>query len=393
MIALLAVAWAESPPEADFRSLIDQARFDIRKKYWKDAAAGLEKALATDDGALDPEAWFLLASVRFELGDVAGARVAAERAHSTARNDDQLVQASGFAQWLREQLGAVTLTSPHKGVATLVHAERQGPLFDPRLKAWLDQRITKWSADPQVLPATLWLPVGNYVINGKSVEITAGRAAEIEVPVEGTTPVGLQVGQLELGVGISALFGERAKGMLPSPSVELGVNQPFGIVVVGVMADWTPRVHPVPPDRLAFGGKGFGVGARVGIEIPGLDPMVLRPSIGYRFEAIPGTSLRCEADGADFICGRGRQAELLVFPVAAAHVPQVELAALYIDRRRKSGLGVGVKAVGELAFASLRGEAEALRADGGPVRYTVDEDSRTFVVGGLRVLFDLVYSF
>ena len=91
LIWLVATAAAQ---DGDFRSYVDQARFFLRKGWYEDALVELEKARAHPDGALDPEVWYLLANVRYHLGDVPAAKRAAEKAHSQSRTEAQLQQAS-----------------------------------------------------------------------------------------------------------------------------------------------------------------------------------------------------------------------------------------------------------------------------------------------------------
>jgi len=70
MIALLLTVCAlaqEPAAQSDFQAMVDQARFFLKKDWYQDAAGELEAAVATEDGRLDHDAWFLLASVRFEL--------------------------------------------------------------------------------------------------------------------------------------------------------------------------------------------------------------------------------------------------------------------------------------------------------------------------------------
>ena len=66
-LAVGAMIFAVAPVQAlasdeDFRSYLDQARFFLRKEWYADAREQLEKAVSTQDGKLDPEAWFLLAT-------------------------------------------------------------------------------------------------------------------------------------------------------------------------------------------------------------------------------------------------------------------------------------------------------------------------------------------
>ncbi|MEQ1567986.1 MAG: tetratricopeptide repeat protein, partial [Myxococcota bacterium] len=132
--ALGGIGWAVEPApvsSADFRSYLDQARFFLRKEWYDDAREQLELAVSTEDGKLDAEAWFLLAKVRYELGDLQGARFAADRALVHSQDDEQARQTHELLTWLDQKFGYVTLDAPYDGVRAIVEVELQSTIFDP----------------------------------------------------------------------------------------------------------------------------------------------------------------------------------------------------------------------------------------------------------------------
>jgi hypothetical protein len=213
--------------EADDDALAE-ARFSIKKHYWGDALDQLDRYTATPDGRIDPEAWYLLAQVRYELLDLEGAGEAAERAHSYSRNDQELEQASSYAAFLRENFGIVHLKASHEGLAGSVKVELTVALLDPNLDAWFDRQKKKL-AGRQVLPLNFGLPAGTYKINGHEITVNPGVATEVELSAGDIAGGGalLQLSRVELGAGLGSWFGSRTSNLLPSPRAQLSVLQPI----------------------------------------------------------------------------------------------------------------------------------------------------------------------
>ena len=67
-----------------------------RKQFFRRRKIRSEVEMRLEDGTLDPETWFLLASVRFQLAQLAEAREAADRALVNSRTEDQTRQAEEF---------------------------------------------------------------------------------------------------------------------------------------------------------------------------------------------------------------------------------------------------------------------------------------------------------
>lgn len=356
MIAWLpAVAVADEP--VDFVSAVEQARFFVKKGWWDDADGALEAAVATDDGALDPEAWMLLATVRFQLCDVPGARYAADRAHSNSRDLDQAGQAAGLRDWLDAHFGTLTVSAPYRGVSTRLEIELVTPLFDPDLKLYLS-RLKSRTDRAVALPHTLALPAGRYRINGVEVEVPAGGSATVLPRVRASA---LQASSVEIGFGPTFWVGRDLAALLPVPTTQLAWSVPAGRLVLGLEGAWTPQPWRTATDDLGFSAVSWRAGARVGAELGHLEPMVLRVSLGYGIGRIPGIALACRAQGDAYACGdAGDDADLYVHAPILAQMPKAEIAAIYLNRARSANLGAGFVASVEGAFGTPRsGEATA----------------------------------
>lgn len=389
MIALVAVALAEEPLGAeDYRGHVDQARFFLRKEWYDDAREQLELAVASEDGRLDPEAWFLLAKVCYELGDLPRARYAADRALVNSRDADQTRQTHELLRFFDERFGLLTVDAPHDGIASRVELELRSVILDPDLKRWI-ARVQAALEDPVVLPHTVGLPAGSYVVNGVEVELAAGQELAITPPIRAGAPKALQVVEVELGLGATAPLGRPVANLLPAPTVELGVGLPLGPIVVGATAAVALQPFTTRVGALEALPQGGAVGARLGVELPGTQPLVVRPSVAWRFVSLPGVEAACER-GPTWTCGDGDR-QLYVYLPATAHAAALELAVLYQDRARRSGLGAGAKASGELWLGRLPASGQAAGPEG-TISYGVPEASRGWTAAGVRILAIVSYA-
>lgn len=386
---------AAEPAVDDHRGYLDQARFFVKKGWYQDALAELETAVANEDGRIDPEAWLMLAQVRFELTDLPGALEAASRAHSYSRDDDQLQQASSYSQMLEAQFGLVTVQGAYANLSANLRIELQGPLFDPNLKQYVNRLQARLEQAPTPLPVRLGLPTGTYVINGSQVSIVAGETASVTLAPDNLDPQGARrrFTTLELSLGVAHHFGDGLDHLLPGFDTQLGVSLPLGPLDVGVLAGWGPRVYETTRGATDLSLASWGVGVRLGIAIDTPLGLGVRPSLGYRLATMPGVPLQCTSDPAT--CSTSLDdPDLLVFGVGLAHVPFVELAVRYLDQERLGGLGIGIKVVAEQAFGSVPNAATALRPGTDiTVDYTVDDEARAFSATGGRLLLDVLYAF
>jgi hypothetical protein len=389
----VAVAVAAEPSSASasadaVRSHLDQARLFIKKEWYDDAQAELEAATSLPDGRIDPEAWYLLATVRYELCDIEGALAAAERAHSYSRTDDQLQLAAGLEAFLAEQFGIVDVRAPYESLAGRLDIVLDSTLFDPTLKLYLERLKQKYDKK-LVFPVRIGLPAGTYRINGEQVVVAPNQRLAVEIPAGALAPGGAagQLAQLEIAAGAGFWLGAEASHWLPSLSTEIGVSQPIGPVVAGIVFDWSPALFTTQRDRVATSPVSWTLGGRIGVDVRNTGAVGLRPSLGYRYGYLPGVERPCVADGDGFACSTHAQPDLVVYAIGRAHVVFAEIDATWLDRRRKSGLGFGVKVVGEQAIGTLPRQAQASLGNR-TVDYRVASGSRSWTATGVRFLLD-----
>jgi hypothetical protein len=370
-----------------------EARFSIKKHYWADARDMLDRYTATPDGRLDPEAWYLLAQVRYELLDLEGAGEAAERAHSYSRNDEELEQASSYAAFLRENFGIVHLKASHEGLAGSVKVELTTALLDPNVDAWFGREKKKLTTR-QVLPIKFGLPSGTYKINGHEVTVNPGVSTEVELSASDIAGGGalLQLSRVEIGAGLGNWFGSRISNLLPSPRAEISVLQPIGPVVIGAEITGGARWFTDIEGATHTSWQEIGAGLSVGVDIHG-PHFLLRPALGYRYSTIPGVELRCTHDGTGYTCDETGTAELMVYGVGRAHIPFGEVSLDWVNIKDRRTLGLGGHIAVEEAIGSLPATSEALDPTGSAVSYRVLEGARPFLATGGRIGLHLMLAF
>ncbi len=383
------VAFAQAPSTGeDFRGYLDQARFFLRKGWYEDAARELEKAVAHPDGWVDPEAWFMLASVRLELLDIDGARDAAARAHTYSRDEDQLAQAAGLSSFVDQEFGVVTIRAPQPGLAARLEIELLSLLFDPTLTAFLE-RVEEAHRRREVLPVRIGLPVGSYRINGEEVEV-GPQGAVLNLPSSALGVGGFTLArltELEVGAGMANWVGGATYNLRPSLDLHVAISVPLGPLRVAAVLDWIPTSYTTITGPIATHPAGGSIGAQVGWPVRGDLPIVVRPSIGYRYGLIPGIELTCVGGEASFTCGAGGPTDLLVYAVGRAHIPYLELDLSHLDARRTMDVGFGVKGLVEGAFGLLpaTGTAKVLDEETS-LAFAVPAEARAFNAVGLRVI-------
>jgi hypothetical protein len=370
-----------------------QARFAIKKRYWADARDLLAAHVASPEGRIDPEAWYLLAQVRFELLDLPGAAEAAERAHSYSRNDAELEQASNYATFLRDNFGTVALSATHDGLSGSVVVEIAVPLLDPTVEAWFSRQKKQLGAR-QVLPLRFGLPAGAYTINGKPVTVNPGTITEVTLAdsdIAGRQAM-FQLSRVELGVSLGNWFGPDVATLLPSPRGHLSVLQPIGPVVIGATVTGGARWYTDIDGEMRTAFNEVSGGVSVGLEAHG-PRFLLRPAVGYRYGTLPGIELRCARDGESYACGSDGDAELMVYGVARVHIPYVEASLDWVDVRDRRIIGFGAQIAAEQAIGALPERGTALDPAGSATPYHVLSNARGVVATGGRIGLHLTLAF
>ena len=394
MLLVSAAAAEDTTSADDFRSYVDQARFFMKKSWYADAEEQLELAVSTEDGRLDPETWFLLATVRYQLTELAEARDAADRALVSSRSEEQTRQAKEFLSFLDQKFGMVALTAPRTGTLTKIDITLESLIFDPQLKEYFN-KLTARMSDKITLPYSVGLPAGTYTINGDEVHIAAGTTSDHAISVQTGGVSGLQQVELELSGGVRTFFSGPAPQDIPALDLELSLHQPVGIWVFGGAATWT--AHPIQSSQgITVAPTGWSVGGRFGVESQGDSQVAVRPAVTARYGAVPGIELACEP-GSVLSCVpsfAGTDARRVAYGIGHAAMIGAETAIIFRNRTAKSGFGAGLKTSIDGLFGGLPTAGDSLPVGGEPARaFEIDDNDRAWSAVGLRVHFGISYAF
>ncbi|MCO4743418.1 MAG: hypothetical protein KC912_01430 [Proteobacteria bacterium] len=382
MITLfLAAAFAQSP---DFRSHLDQARFFVKRGWAEDALDELESAIKTDDGRIDPEVWWLLAQVRLELGDLAGAETAAEKAHSYARSEEQLHSAAALASFLRDHFGTLRVDSNPGGLQSSLRLSREQALVDPAVAAYFERLVTESAANATRLPVDLELPVGEYTVNGKTVRIAPHEVHPVTLAADqliaGRTAS--QLFRMDGAIGVQSWLGLSDAHGPAGPQLEVGVRRLAGPIALGASIRWAPQPHARRDVAPVYGVGAIGAGLRIGMPVV-TTAGVWTPAVGYRLSVVPGVEIAC--DSPSWQCADSDSADLWVYTNAWVHSPFVELGFEFGDAMRNNRWSPGVRASGELALGQLPAQGTAKLVTGSQVAYTLSSDARSSIGAGLAI--------
>lgn len=373
-IALAIPLQAAPPPAAsplivaqdEAKTHLAQARLYMRKQWFDEAEAELERATQTPTGATNAEIWWLLAQVRYELLDAKGAMEAARTAAGVATDPRQAAQAQAYADWIDASFGVVEISAPQPGVQSRLQLERESLLLDPELKGFVDRVALAWT-HPQALPLQVMLPTGDYRVQGAPLRVVSGERAALVLPMNALGKAGfaaLQVTRLEISTGVGVLLGDRTDHMRPSWELQLGVTQPVGGWLTGVMVDYSVRSYSIEERGTARQPQALTLGARVGKELMLGGPLALRPALGYRWGLVPGIPLSCS--GSDLVCTApdlNPDPEILIYAVGTAHFLSAELNVDWRRAGRTNATGVGVRIAVDQLFGAVPAEGQALVVD------------------------------
>ncbi len=363
-----------------------QAELFAKKGWTGDALRELDLALQ-GDGVEDPRVWWALAQVRSDAGDMLGALEAAERTVALGGPD----QAAPFAAQLRRSWGGVVVEGPRDDLVTFLQLEATSVLLDPSQKQHVDEVATRWKARKQDLPLSVSLPAGSYLINGVSVQVTAGERQTVALPQAAVGAQGfaaLQVARVDLGLGLGTLGSARVPDLRPGLEVQAGFTQPVAGWLVGGVVDHAFRSWIADGSLQSHPGAWTG-GLRAGRELMVGGPLAIRPMVGWRYGSVPGVPLSCRRALDGYACTAPKDdfdGDGTVYAVGRAHIPFAELAVDWRRGGRVNAHGFGVRMVVDQAVGQvpLAGEATVVAGGDGAVPFTVDEGS--FAATGFRLL-------
>ena len=165
---------------------------------------------------------------------------------------------------------------------------------------------------------------------------------------------------------LATLRGEAGAVAEVQESAEASVGWAVGPVVAGPVVTLAPQPFTDRQGGRYLSWLSLLVGARVGIEVPGIQPFVVRPSVVARAGGLPGLALGCQDPGGEeaLACELGAEGQPVdVYGTAMAVLGGVELALLYRDRTHP-GLGFGLKLSADMGAARLQRTSEARSEDG-----------------------------
>lgn len=333
-LAVLLLAPPVLAAEPDSAHHLAQARLFARRGWTEDAWLELEAALATASGAQSPEAHALAAELAWRRRDALRAAAHHERVAELTGNAEEREAAAAAAESLRRRFGGLVLRAPRDGMATRVQLDGGPRLIDNRVRAYVHD-LTLQLRNREPLPREVALPVGVWLVNGTEVEVVAGEATVLTLPMDAIGRRGmasLQVLRLEATAGLELTGGATATALLPSPTVELGLTMPVSDWLVGVTATSTIQGVRGDDDMNRRGPAAVAVGVRGGAELQTASPLAVRPAATLRARRQPG--LRPPCDGA------GCVSELQqIWQVG----PGVEIALDYREAGRTTAFGSGVR--------------------------------------------------
>ena len=400
MIALLLTGLVAPVHATDSAAAIDthlrQARLFAKKKWYDDARAELEAALALPGGSEHYELHRLAHDVAWELLDVPWASEMAEGAARLATDERARQEAQALADSYSSRFGLVTIEGPHQGMSSRLQLELTSVLFDAELKRFVS-RMGLAVREKRPLPLTIGLPVGSYLVNGASVQVIGGEETRLSLPMNQLGARGLaalQVTRLEVAGGIATHLGEDTKALLPTSIVHLAVTQPIGPVLTGLFVESGMQPVTSPEgQRHSLGGM-YSLGARVGVELSGRAPVSLRPSATLRTGRQPGIPVDClEVSGALDCTVSSAEADVRVHAPGALWAPGLELSVDYREGGRTTALGTGVKILADQAFGRLPSDLDVSWAHEAPDPPPLTNLERTWTATHLRVLANISFAF
>ncbi len=381
---------ANSPSHA-----VDEARLFIRKGWYEDAHAALLRAVATPDGSQSFEVHWLLSQVSYELLLVGPAQEHAREAAGLAPEPDQAASCWQLVDFYETTFGSVEVIGPQAGMKSRLQLELQTTLFDPELARFV-KRKTLDLTDSVQLPRTIWIPAGDYLVNGHAVTIQAGRQVTLQLPLSALGAKGmaaLQVPRLELSGGFGVLFGPRTQNLHPSIETQLSVTQPLGRLLVGVTVDKSFRSFDVEGYDPSGSPGAFSGGLRLGTELLVGGPLAFRPFLGYRHGLLPGIEFDCSGSLDGLACAPEMDDSGVTdhfYATSRVHVGCAELAVDYREGGRTNALGIGVRASVDQLFGTIPESSNGVYTEleeASPMEIQLQDGS--FYATGIRLLVNL----
>ena len=358
-----AVAGEASSQAGDPVHHVAQARLFLKRGWTDDAAAELALARSTPAGQALFEVWWLSSQVAWSRLDALGARNMATHALSRADSEAQRAEVSAWITNFDQNFGRLQLSAPQDGLSSRLQLESTGLIFDTEHKKYLDKLALTWREKTE-LPLEIALPAGSYLINGQSLEIKAGSAHEMQLPMKALGSKGLaalQVTRMEAAFGVLVMGGDLAT-LRPAPQAQLGLTLPAGPLLLGLMGDYAIQKADIGTGEDLRAPGGFSGGIRIGGEVFTSLPLSIRPSAVLRYGQLPAVPVACDPGAGPWACQVGNtsagQAAGLVS--GQAWMPGGELVVEYREAGRTTAFGAGIKLEVDAILGKLPSEGESV---------------------------------
>lgn len=386
----LLLPYAEAADDPGFH--LAQARQFAKNKWYADAAEEIEAGLAAG-GAQNFELHWLGAQIYYELGRMDRAAALATRAADLASTDAARDQAKGLRDFLVTTFGSLTIEAPYPGMRSRLQLEVTSLVLDPELKALINKTALSLR-EPTELPTTVWVPEGDYLVNGRAIHVNVGAGSRVALELKELGEQGLaalQVSRLEISLGISVPFGADVANLRAGGAAELAFTQPLGPILVGVLGSWDARTYAGGQGETVFDPLAGDLGLRVGRELVLGGPLAVRPSLGVRYGTTPGIPLRCDGGEPSQCASDLSDAVYAVYAPGRTISPFAEVVVEYREAGRSTALGVGVKAVVAQAFGTTPRAGDARFSDGTTLSYVGDGSPWSATVIRLYTNIDLAF--
>lgn len=385
------MVWIALAAAADTEFHLAQARQFAKNKWYEDAAKEIEQGLASG-GDQSFDLHWLGAQVYYELNRVDRARALADRAVDLAPAA-AIDQATAFRDFLATTFGSLTLEAPYPGMRSRLQLEVTSTLLDPELKK-LVNRLALELRDATDLPVTIWLPEGEYLVNGQAIAVNAGGESRLPLDLRQLGARGLaalQVSRLELAFGTVVMFGPDVPNLRPGGAAELSFTQPLGPVLLGALVGWDARTWSGGSGETVFDPLAIDGGLRIGREIVLGGPLAMRTSLGVRYGLVPGIGVECGEGDGGMVCP-AEVVDYELYVPGRAVSPFGELAIEYREAGRSTALGVGVKLVVAESFGTLPETGTASLPDGSQRDFALGGDD-TWMATAIRIYtnFDMAF--
>lgn len=339
--------------EDEYETNMKQARFFIKKQWYRDAVKELRRAVSTPNGRESFEAHLLLSQACFKAFDIGCAMTSSDKARGFARNPDEKNSAQGMMDYLTNNFGKVEFqVGPNELAEGYLELKPKEPILDKDVKEYFKEKVEPLSDQRRTLPWIMYLPAIEWELHGQTFTVEGGKELAVNAgfnavnakpkPPKAPPPpefAGMGVAaQVRVGAGATLMNGESLNF---GPLVDVSVHKAFGdsLMVGGFananLASRSDGAYTVPE---------YGV---IGTWVQGLSSnLALLPALGWSFGATdPHLYTDCSVSSSGgndlFQCGPSQDnaqamgnAQAMVN--ALSHGPVIRVEAAWRKRSKSS---------------------------------------------------------